>query len=350
MAVKSGFPFQAPQKTIDVGGLTPVAGIPQPSFPLAPKPPFPTYATGGQYTPKFFGGSILKSFKGLPMSTSDLSTFPLIIGWPGQFYYSSGQLLPSRPMAGSVIGSFKCYDPESYFGSISAPIQVPKAVISNDTSASFAIDSPETLDLLSEQGISLLLAQSPVESPGFQGFIGNYYPLLQAFPVNNTIDTGIFFNPDFVGPGQPAQNYIDFTIDPSCFLGGDILSFSWHPDYMPYTATYFDIGGVEKRWLGNIQNFTNPGGTLDKTTSYANGLLTNHVAQVNSVIGNFSKFRHVFVYDSNSSFNTWPSWNIAINAIIALRQDWIVLIDAKLSDPTTAASVIAEQVEDFFSS
>lgn len=332
MAVKTNFPLVIPENTIDVTDLESTF----PGFPAVDAFPGTGYGQT-DYAPVMVGGVVPKNSSGFPPSFSDMATMPVILGQPGQLYSISGNPLPPRPAQGSALFPeiTGIFDPPLYFGKALTPLKVPLCVISaskfNDIDVGSTAPTSVTT-FLNDLGITFLGI-----SPATGGTSG--YALLQSFPVATEFYSGIT---QIFGAGAKID---DFTIDPTCFFGGKLLSISWHWASMPYTLNTTSNRVNTPLFSGPVTEFDAPGPDPINITVTADGLLSNHITQVNAAIGTLVKFRHVFVVDPNSSFNTYPSWDAILGS---LTQPWMEVVNADLTDPSTPLTVIEALVADFF--
>ena len=374
MALKPFLPIVAPKNTIDRGmqyaiTFTGELEVP-PGFIFSPGVPFAAPFETGDWIPPFLGGVVPKNSKGFPPALDNFDNLPVVLGWAGQFQFYQTNLgpvvFPPRPLNGPVVGdpvyeTYSCYEPKLYYGKTGTLlIGWPQAVISNSGAVSFrgdpddptpanvTIDDPSIAKPLTNQGISLLCIQS-----GGQGI--NFYPLLQPFPVSGmmpgqiTLDASAYGDTPPPGPPLLGKPYWDFTIDPTCFTGGEILSFSWHgatPPYTIFTVTDTTDGGVPP-WATGVINILGGGPPNARlTTIVLSSLIANHISQVASAIGSLVNFRHVFVVDSGCpNLGIYPN---PTSALSLLNAPWIKVRMADFSDPSMPASVIADEVALFF--
>jgi hypothetical protein len=337
----------------------------------------------------FVGGVVPKTASNFPTRTSVLQQVPVladqmpfIFGWPGQVTYlippSVVGPMPARPMNGTSYSNFSfVFEPIEYFGKKGTPFRLPKAVFSDETFSTRRagggtgtdyvthLADPAIYGPLNAAGISLLMYGGTTND-------GSFCPILEPFAAaDGLVDAGIFINPTlypsppFPFPPPLGVNYSDYTIDPTTFMGGQMLTFTWHGNFMPYTYYYNAVGNTQTIFMGNVLNFqldtgiAGPGGlNFFLYTDVLTGLVDNEIAQVELGIGNFEKYRHVFVIDVNGWLITPPLGSLGFNisdypgynsVLSMLSEPWMKVVMADLSNPASAAAVIAAEAADFFS-
>lgn len=212
---------------------------------------------------------------------------------------------------------------------------------------------------VNSMGINYLV--SPTLS--MTGQPGAIYEPLQAFPISGVVFNETRVAADYlpVGPPGPADPiFSDLAIDPTCFIGGRILSFSWsgQPPYTKAAATGTDgAGNAIPFWSAGVSGTFGSGtDPLVPSTEIYTSVLANHIDQINAAIARVVDFRHVFVHDGGRDSFLFSGSVSAISAICpnwdgvfaSLNQPWMRVRSEDFSDSAMPASVIAEEVADFF--